>query len=124
LYVYFFFFHGCKWGLLKIRKRNTEGTWWTQVESVSRETAFLFHVLLKPTLIQGDGRPRRFPPIMNKWGGAWAGPIQVQGSGSSPGNILRPKLSHLSFIFVFSALRRWIIALGLNKKHEFILLSC
>jgi hypothetical protein len=34
--------HRCKWGLLKVRKGNTKGTWWAQVESASRESMLFF----------------------------------------------------------------------------------
>jgi hypothetical protein len=33
---------GCKWDLLKIRRGNTKGAWWAQVESIGRENLFLF----------------------------------------------------------------------------------
>jgi hypothetical protein len=66
--------HVYKWGLLKVRKGNTKGAQWVagRVHWQS-ECAFLFQVLLKPTLTQG--RPRRSPPN-NEW--------DVRGMGGSP----------------------------------------
>jgi hypothetical protein len=45
-----------KWGLLHVRRGNIKGG------CQQREHAFLFQVLLKPTLTHGEGRPWRFPP--------------------------------------------------------------
>jgi hypothetical protein len=55
---------GYKWDLLKVRKGNTKGTCGRGASGVhqQREHAFLFQVLLKPTLTHGEGRPRRFSP--------------------------------------------------------------
>jgi hypothetical protein len=43
-----------------------------------RECAFLFQVLLKPTLPHGRADPGYSHPIMNKWGRAWVAPSQVR----------------------------------------------
>jgi hypothetical protein len=52
----------CKWGIFKVRKGNTKRAWLsTGRVHPKRECAFLFQVLLKPTLTHGEGRPRSFP---------------------------------------------------------------
>jgi hypothetical protein len=55
--------HVYKWALLKVRKGNTKRAWWGAGRIFwPRERAFLFQVILKPTLTHGEGWPRRFPP--------------------------------------------------------------
>jgi hypothetical protein len=68
---------GCKWGLLNVRKGNTKGAWWGAGGVwQQRRHAFLFQVLLKPTLTHGEGRLSRFSPnnelpkqFPARWGG-------------------------------------------------------
>jgi hypothetical protein len=86
--------HGCKWGLLKVRKRNTKDAWWVQVESTGpRQSAFLFQMLLKPTLTYEEGRPRRFPHNDEQVGRAWAVPSPGKGGLDHPrATYMSPKL--------------------------------
>jgi hypothetical protein len=75
-------------GLLKVREGNYKGSMvgaggvcW------QREHAFPFQVLLKPSLIRGEGRPRRFPPN-NEHVGRGMGGSQL---GASPGDLQEPQ---------------------------------
>jgi hypothetical protein len=58
-----------------------------QVESASRERehAFLFQVLLKPTVTHGEGRPRRFPPNNERVGRGVDGSQPGAGGLDHPG---------------------------------------
>jgi hypothetical protein len=52
---------GCKWGLLKVRKGNTKGAWWAQVESISREQCFSFSDAFKIYTNPWQGQTQEIP---------------------------------------------------------------
>jgi hypothetical protein len=56
-----------------------------QVELVAERAAFLFQVLLKPTLTLGRADPGDYHTIMNEWRGAWAFLRQVRVVWAIPG---------------------------------------
>jgi hypothetical protein len=66
-----------------------------------RESAFLFHMFLKPTLIHGEGRPRRFPSnnesVGNRMGSSQP---DAGGLGHPRATYISPKLFLLSCLKV------------------------
>jgi hypothetical protein len=52
---------GYKWGLLKVRKGNTNGAWWVQVESTSRESGLCFSGAFKTYTNPWGGHTQKIP---------------------------------------------------------------
>jgi hypothetical protein len=72
--------HGCKWGLLKVTKGNTEGAWWSaggvfwQIDSM-----LFFFRHFKTYTNQQVGQIQEIPTQQRrKSGGAWVVPSQVR----------------------------------------------